>query len=84
AGVQVESLVEYVRLFEAGESAETRKQILESERTRIGKKIADLQAAYDLLDMKIERYDIHIIPAEKVLVGKIDEKRGSVLAPETQ
>ena len=67
AGVQVESLVEYVRLFEKGEAAETRKQILESERTRLGEKIAELQTAYDRLNMKIERYEKDIIPAEKAL-----------------
>ena len=68
AGVQVESLVEYVCLFEKGEAAETRKQILETERTRLGEKIAKLQTAYDRLNMKIERYEKDIIPAERELM----------------
>jgi DNA-binding transcriptional MerR regulator len=68
AGVQVESLVEYVRLFEEGDAtAEVRKQILISERARIADKIEELQGTLDRLNMKIERYEKNIIPAEKEL-----------------
>ena len=57
AGVQVESLVEYVRLMQEGDSTEeTRKQILVRERDRIAKKVAELQSTLERLDFKIEKH----------------------------
>jgi DNA-binding transcriptional MerR regulator len=68
AGVQVESLIEYVRLFEQGEdTAEERKHILEAERDRIAAKIFEMQQTLDRLNMKIERYEKDIIPVENHL-----------------
>jgi DNA-binding transcriptional MerR regulator len=58
AGVQVESLIEYVRLFEWGEdTAKERKHILEVERDRIAAKISEMRQTLDRLNMKIERYE---------------------------
>ena len=68
AGVQVEALVKYVKLFEQGENtAEERKQILIRERDRIAAQVADMQSTLDRLNVKIERYEKDIIPAEKEL-----------------
>ncbi|MDR3265559.1 MAG: MerR family transcriptional regulator [Synergistaceae bacterium] len=68
AGVQVEALVRYVKLFEQGDStASERKRILVNERDRIATGIAAMQRTLDLLDVKIERYEEHIIPAENHL-----------------
>ncbi len=69
AGVQVDSLVEYVRLFEQGDStADMRKQILVRERDRISTQVAEIQCTLDRLNVKIERYEKDIIPAEKELL----------------
>jgi DNA-binding transcriptional MerR regulator len=69
AGVQVDSLVEYVRLFEQGDStADMRKQILVQERDRIATQVAEIQCTLDRLNAKIERYEKDIIPAEKELL----------------
>ena len=69
SGVQVDALVEYVRLFEQGDStADERKQILVRERNRIAEQIAEMQRTLDRLNNKIERYEMDIIPAEKELI----------------
>ena len=69
AGVQVNALVEYVRLFERGDATiAARKSILVRERDRIAAQVADMQRTLDRLNVKIERYEKDIIPAEKELV----------------
>lgn len=69
SGVQVDALVEYVGLFEQGDStADERKQILVRERDRIAEQIAEMQRTLDRLNNKIERYEMDIIPAEKELI----------------
>jgi DNA-binding transcriptional MerR regulator len=69
AGVQVDALVEYVKLFEQGNStAEMRKHILLRERDRIAAQVAEMQRTLDRLNVKIERYEKDIIPVEKELV----------------
>ncbi len=69
AGVQVDSLVQYVRLFEQGDSTTNlRKQILMRERERIATQVAEMQSTLDRLNVKIERYERDIIPIEKELV----------------
>jgi len=57
AGVQVEPLVEYVKLMEEGDSTEeVRKQILIRERDRIAEKVAELQSTLERLNIKIEKH----------------------------
>jgi DNA-binding transcriptional MerR regulator len=69
AGVQVGALVEYVKLFEQGNStSEMRKNILLRERDRIAAQVAEMQRTLDRLNVKIERYEKDIIPVEKELV----------------
>ena len=66
AGVQVGALVEYVKLFEQGNStSEMRKNILLRERDRIAAQVAEMQRTLDRLNVKIERYEKDIIPVEK-------------------
>ncbi len=68
AGVQVDALVKYVKLFEQGDStSDARKQILVRERDRIAAQVVDMQRTLDRLNVKIERYEKDIIPAEKEL-----------------
>lgn len=69
AGVRVDSLVEYVRLFEQGDSTtHLRKQILVRERDRIATQVDKMQRTLDRLNVKIERYEKDIIPVEKELL----------------
>lgn len=77
SGVQVDALVEYVRLFEQGDStADARKQILVRERDRIAAQIAEMQYSLDRLNAKIERYEKDIMPAEKELIIDNNNEKG--------
>ena len=58
AGVQVEALIEYVSLYCEGEhTAAARKAILEEQRERLLERMAEMQAALERLNYKIENYD---------------------------
>jgi DNA-binding transcriptional MerR regulator len=57
AGVSVEAIAEYVRLFNMGdETIKDRLDLLVSEREELGRQLAELTEAVDLLDWKISRY----------------------------
>ncbi|MCL2427538.1 MAG: MerR family transcriptional regulator [Oscillospiraceae bacterium] len=57
AGVQVGSLVEYVKLIQEGDATEeARKEILVRERNRIAEKIAELQSTLERLNTKIDKH----------------------------
>ena len=58
AGVRIETLVEYVALFEQGdETADARKTLLEEQRDRLTAHIAQMQQSLDRLSSKIEHDD---------------------------
>ena len=57
AGVSVEAIAEYVRLFNMGdETIKDRLALLVSEREELGKQLAELTEAVELLDWKISRF----------------------------
>ena len=63
AGVQIEALIEYVKLFQEGEhTAIARKEILVEQRNILTDKIKKMQESLDRLNYKINRYDTVIIP----------------------
>jgi len=63
AGVQIEALIEYVKLFQEGEhTAQTRKEILIEQRDILQCRIADMQESLDRLNFKIEKYETFILP----------------------
>ena len=63
AGVQIEALIEYVKLFQEGEhTAKARKDILVGQRDILEDKIKRMQESLDRLNYKIDRYDTVIIP----------------------
>ena len=65
AGVQIEALAEYVKLFQAGDATiEARRQLLMEQRELLAGRIGEMQAALDRLDQKIERYDQWSVPME--------------------
>ncbi|MDR0703892.1 MAG: MerR family transcriptional regulator [Planctomycetaceae bacterium] len=58
AGVQVEALVEYVALFQQGESTHSdRKQILVEQRNQLVKRLDEMKSTLKRLNNKIENYD---------------------------
>ncbi|MEW8958418.1 MAG: MerR family transcriptional regulator [Moorella sp. (in: firmicutes)] len=68
AGVQVETLVEYVTLLQQGdETIEARKQILIEQREKLLSRIEEMKRALERLNFKIEEYETKLIPAENKL-----------------
>lgn len=68
AGVSVESLIQYMDLFEQGDSTlEERRNILLTQRDIILKKREDLNKSIEKLNYKIENYDM-LIEAQKNLL----------------
>ena len=58
AGLPVEMLIEYVRLFREGDSTfQARRNLLAEAREEIAAQLAKYQAAMDKLNYKISRYD---------------------------
>ena len=66
AGIPVETLIEYVALFQNGkDSRETRKKILKEQRDILTEQIAEMQQTLEKLDFKIANYDELVFEAEK-------------------
>ncbi len=71
AGVQIEALVEYVKLFQEGDTTiEARKEILIEQKERMEQKMEEIQSSLNLLNTKIERYEEIMVAAEKRLLRK--------------
>ncbi len=56
AGVQIEALIEYVALMQAGTGLERRKNILIEQRARLQEQAERLSTTIERLDYKIEHY----------------------------
>ena len=70
SGIQVEALVEYVELFQKGDSTTAaRKQILIDQRDILLKKTLEMQKALERLNSKIERYEETLLKAENNLIN---------------
>lgn len=68
AGLPVETLIEYVRLFQLGDrTIKDRKALLAGQRDRLTLRIADMQKTLTRLNEKIERYEKNVIPIENEL-----------------
>lgn len=66
AGVSIEALIEYMDLFDQGDSTlSLRKALLEEQRDLIAARVADIQAGLDRLDFKIANYETLIVAAEE-------------------
>lgn len=72
AGLPIEVLIEYVSLFQQGDSTiEARKELLTEQRQQLLEKMDDMQKTLDRLNYKIEMYEKMMIPCEKdLLKGK--------------
>lgn len=68
AGLSIESLVEYLSLFQVGnETVPARKEIIADQITELKEKASDLNTAIERLEFKLANYDEHMIPAENAL-----------------
>lgn len=71
AGVSIETLIEYMKLFKKGDSTiEARKQLLISQRDVIQKRLDEIQKTFETLNFKIDNYEKILIEREKELLGK--------------
>ena len=66
ANVSIEALIEYMHLFEQGDSTlHARKEILEEQRDLLKERMTEMQAGLDRLNYKIEHYEDLIVQDEK-------------------
>ena len=73
AGLSIETLIEYVSLFQLGNATiAIRKELLIEQRKQIFDKIEELQATLEYLDKKIDGYEEHMLKFEEDL-KKFDE-----------
>ena len=68
AGVSIEALIEYSRLFQQGdETLEARKALLVEQRRQLLERMADMQRSVDRLNEKIENYERGLAQKEQEL-----------------
>lgn len=68
AGVSVEALAEYVRLFRLGpETVAARKELLLAQRAEIAARIAELTEVLRRLDVKLDGYEDTVLKCEEGL-----------------
>ena len=69
AGVSIETLIEYMRLYKQGDSTlEARKQLLISQREIMQKRLEEIQETFERLNFKIDNYEKLLIEREKELL----------------
>lgn len=70
AGVGIEALSEYCRLFQQGEETlEARKALLVEQRRQLLERMGDMRRSLDRLDEKIEHYEQDLALKERALRG---------------
>jgi DNA-binding transcriptional MerR regulator len=68
AGITIEFMIEFVRLFHQGEQTRPRrKQILQEQRDLLVQRIAEMRETLKILDTKLANYDIALFEAERKL-----------------
>lgn len=59
AGLQIEALIEYVALFQQGDSTQqARKEILREQRDQLAQRLETMQQTLERLDKKIASYEV--------------------------
>ncbi len=70
AGVSIETLIEYMRLYKQGDSTlEARKQLLILQREIMQKRLDEIQETFERLNFKIDNYEKLLIEREKELLN---------------
>ena len=73
AGLSIEVLIEYVKMFQEGNSTvKARKELLIEQRNQLADRIREMQETLDRLDKKIDGYEERVLRKEKDL-GKADK-----------
>lgn len=68
AGLPIEVLIEYVRLFQQGdETIEARKELFIEQRKQLKTKMEDMKKTLERLDYKIASYEQAVVEKEKTL-----------------
>ena len=68
AGLSIEVLIEYVAMFQKGNSTiKARKELLIEQRSRLDEKIKEMQQTYARLDKKIDGYEERVFVKEEEL-----------------
>lgn len=68
AGVRIEALIEYSRLFQQGdETMDARKALLVEQRRQLVERMGDMQRSLDRLNLKIETYEQGLMRREQAL-----------------
>ncbi len=68
AGLSIDFLSEYVKLFKEGDSTlEKRRSLLIDQRTLLKERMHEMQITLNRLDRKVERYDTLVLEKEKHL-----------------
>lgn len=71
AGLPIEVLIDYVAMFQQGDSTtDARKELLIEQRKDLTKKIEEMKKTLERLDYKIDRYEKGLILNEKELREK--------------
>lgn len=66
AGLPVEVLIEYVGLVRQGDrTIEARKEILKEQRELLAARMQEMQKTLDILDHKIEVYEMAVLKSEQ-------------------
>lgn len=66
AGISIESLIDYVKMYQEGDSTvKARKQLLVEQYDILSEKVRELQSVQDRLKMKIENYEETILKYEQ-------------------
>jgi DNA-binding transcriptional MerR regulator len=69
AGIPVETLIEYVGLFQKGDATrQARKEILIEQRGLLAQRITEMRETLEKLDFKIANYDTLLLEYEKKMV----------------
>ncbi len=68
AGLPIEVLIEYVSMFQKGDSTvDARKELLIEQRDQLAAKTEEMRKTLERLNYKIERYEQAIMPSEHEL-----------------
>ena len=68
AGLSIEVLIEYVAMFQKGNSTiKARKELLIEQRSKLAEKIKEMQETYERLDKKIDGYEERVFIKEEEL-----------------
>lgn len=75
SGLPIEVLIEYVGLFQLGDStAAARKDLLKEQRAALAARITEMQATLERLDSKIASYEQTLLQKEHALIETEETK----------